>query len=167
MQLIPRAFASAVLAATLVLSGCQTPPAKTPDTAPASSAAAPQTVQPVEFFVAQTQAAAGLTAVQVPDGVIYLRGPSVLNRADLTDAAALVDRQGQNFVGLRFTPDGARKLGDISRRNVGGMLALVIGRELVAAPKITGTLDRGVLAFSVPTAEAASDIAARIRGDAP
>ncbi|MCY1374259.1 hypothetical protein D9M69_615880 [compost metagenome] len=46
------------------------------------------------------------------------------------------------------------------------MLALVIDRELVAAPLIGEPLNRGVLAFGVPSAQAASEIAAKIRGDA-
>ena len=40
----------------------------------------------------------------------------VLTRADLTEAAQLVDREGNNFVGLRFSESGARKLNDISSR---------------------------------------------------
>ncbi|MNJ02923.1 hypothetical protein D3C73_1630550 [compost metagenome] len=46
-------------------------------------------------------------------------------------------------------------------------MALVIDQELVAAPSIAEPLNRGVLAFGVPSAKAASDIAAKIRGDAP
>jgi hypothetical protein len=43
---------------------------------------------------------------------------------------------------------------------------LVIDQELVAAPLIGEPLNRGVLAFGVPSAQAASEIAAKIRGDA-
>jgi len=163
MQLISRALAPAALAVMLILPGCQTQPVA----ASKPSASASQTMQTVEFFVAQSQAAEGLRAMPGPDGAIYLRAPAALTRADLTDAAALVNRQGQNFVGLRFTPEGARKLGEITRANAGNMLALVIGGELVAAPQIANTLERGVLSFGVPSAEAAAQIAARIRDDAP
>ena len=89
-----------------------------------------------------------------------------MHPAPLYDAAALVDRQGQNFVGLRFSEAGTRKLTAVSTANVGSVLALVIDQELVAAPLIGEPLNRGVLAFGVPSAQAASEIAARIRGDA-
>ena len=120
---------------------------------------------PVDIYVAQTQAATGLTAVSVPGGVIYMQRVPVLTRADLTDAAAMVDQHGQNFVGLRFTDAGARKLAAASADNMGRMLALVVGRQLVASPRITESLNRGVLAFGVPTQQAAMEIAARIRGE--
>lgn len=74
--------------------------------------------------------------MNLPDGKIYMQQQPVLTRADLTEAAALVDRQGANFVGLRFSDAGARKLNDVSSKNVGNMLALVIDRELIAAPRI-------------------------------
>ena len=45
------------------------------------------------------------------------------------------------------------------------MLVLVLDRELIAAPRIGEPLNRGVLAFGVPSAKAAADIASRIRGD--
>jgi len=164
MQLISRALTVLLLLAiALALPGCQTQPVTPAQPAAGAARAAPT----VEFFVAQSRAAEGLTAAQTADGVIYLRQPAALGRADLTDAAALRDRQGQSFVGLRFTPEGARKLSEISRNNVGDMLALVIGGELVAAPKITQALERGALSFGVPSAQAAASIAARIRGDAP
>jgi len=168
MQAISRVFVPALLAATLALSGCQTrPPATDASSAQSEApAAAERTVQAVEIYVAQTQAAPGLIAVQMPDGMLYLQGPPVLSRADLTDAAALSDHQGRNFVGLRFTPAGAQKLDAASRQNIGNMLALVIGRELMVAPRITEPLDRGIMAFGMPSATAAADLAARIRGDA-
>lgn len=167
MQLNLRKLAPALAVMTLALAGCKTAPQKTADetggtTAPSTQ---PATASSVEFFVAQSATAPGLTEVKIPDGSLFLQRQPVLTRSDLSEAAALVDRQGQNFVGLRFTEEGARKLNDISSQNVGNMLALVINRELVAAPRIAEPLNRGVLAFGVPSAQAASDIAAKIRGD--
>ena len=123
-------------------------------------------MEPVAIYLAQSAPGDQLVAVPVPEGAIYLHARPILAREDLTDAAALSDRQGGHFVGLRLTPAGAERLGAVSRGNVGGLLALVIGRELVAAPRIAGPLDRGILAFEVPTADAAADLAARSRGDA-
>lgn len=170
MQLTMRKLAPALAVLTLALAGCQTPPkqgaegAKS-DTATPGTQAQPATASAVEFYVAQATTAPGLTEVKIPDGSLFIQRQPVLTRADLSEAAALVDRQGQNFVGLRFTEAGARKLNEVSSQNIGNMLALVIDRELVAAPRIAEPLNRGVLAFGVPSAQAASDIAAKIRGD--
>lgn len=172
MQLTLRKLAPALVVMTLALAGCKTAPTKsgaaaTPDATGQQqpSAQQPATASVVEFYVAQTQSAPGLVEVSLPDGKLYMQQQPVLTRADLTEAAALVDRQGANFVGLRFSEAGARKLNDVSSQNVGNMLALVIDRELIAAPRIGEPLNRGVLAFGVPSAQAASDIAAKIRGE--
>jgi preprotein translocase subunit SecD len=121
----------------------------------------------VGFYIAQTESAPDLMEVKLSDATVYVQRQPVLTRSDLTEAAALVDRQGKNFVGLRFNPEGARKLSQISAQNVGKLLVLVINGQLVAAPRIAEPLNRGVLAFGVDTAQTATEIAARVRGDAP
>ncbi|MGX5658544.1 SecDF P1 head subdomain-containing protein [Castellaniella ginsengisoli] len=173
MHLNTRFSAPFLLAALLGLAGCQNlPSASRPashDTGAPSGqdASASRVVQPVAIYLAQSTPGDQLVAVPVPDGMVYLHARPMLAREDLTDAAALSDRQGGHFVGLRLTPAGAERLGAVSRQNIGKLLALVIGRELVAAPRISGALDRGILAFEVPSADVAADLAARIRGDAP
>ncbi|HEY0296632.1 MAG TPA: preprotein translocase subunit SecD [Bordetella sp.] len=173
MQGTSRALISALAASVLLaLVGCGTLPkpagqqAAAADTAPTAAAApAPAAADQVEFYVGQSQPGNGLSGLQVPGGMLYLSSTPVLTRDDLSEAAALVDKQGNNFVGLRFTETGARKLNEVSTRSVGKMLALVIGRDLVASPRITEPLNKGVLAFGVPSAQDAAAIAARIRGD--
>ena len=165
MPLIFRTVVLALIAATLTLAGCQT--AKSTMTGHGGSTRSADAVSQVAMYVAHTHPGTGLDAVQVPQGTIYLESLPVLTRADLTDATAMIDHLGQHFVGLRFTPGGAQKLAAASSVNKGGMLALVIGRELVGAPRIDRTLDRGMFAFETPTAAIAADIAARVRGDAP
>lgn len=166
-----RAFVPALLIAMLTLAGCQSFPSAS-DSRSASGAGAAastpagQTVQPISVYLAQSQPVEGRTPVNVPGGALYLDKRPFLTRADLSEAAAMSDRQGQHFVGLRLTPSGAKKLDAASRQNIGSLLALVIGNELVAAPRITGPLDSGVLAFGMPSADAAAQLAARIRGDA-
>ncbi len=159
------AFILAPAALLLALAGCGNVPLNNSAGGPQAVAAPAVVTDPVDIYVAQSQAASGLNAVTVPGGVIYVQRIPVLTRADLTDAAAMVDQQGQHFVGLRFTDAGARKLAAASSGNMGRMLALVVGRQLVASPRITEPLNRGVLAFGVPTQQAALDIAARIRGE--
>jgi preprotein translocase subunit SecD len=179
MAMTIRKLAPAFVVMTLALAGCKTVPTKStpaaqapatqqgsanaPSNAPANTQQ-PVSVSPVEFYIAQTEAGDNLTKITLPDGALYIQQQPVLTRADLTESAALVDKKGQNFVGLRFSPDGARKLTDISTSNVGKILALVVDRQLVAAPRISEPLNRGVLAFAVPTAQDANDLALRIRG---
>ncbi|VFR28912.1 putative lipoprotein [plant metagenome] len=182
-----RYLAPVAAALVLVLAGCQTAsdksagaagapaspgqaqpaPAATPGSPATPAAQAAATAAQVGFYIAQTKQEAGLLEVPLQDGKLYVQRTPVLTRGDLVEAAAMVDQQGQNFVGLRFNDAGARKLSEISSKNVGNMLALVINRELVAAPRISEPLDRGVLAFGTPNAQAAAEIAAAIRGDDP
>ncbi|SAI50390.1 lipoprotein [Bordetella ansorpii] len=171
MQLTLRKLAPVFAVAMLALAGCQTAPTTSSkqDATPASptAAAQPNTASPVEFYIAYSQPGSDRTEVSMPDGKLYLQSKPVLTRPYLTEAAAVVDRQGQHFVGLRFNEAGTRILADVSSKNLGNMLALVVNRELVAAPSIAEPLNRGALAFSVPTAQAAMELAAQIRGDAP
>ncbi len=174
MFLNVRKWAPACAAIVLVLAGCKTPPqrATPPTTTPGASSIEPappaQSVgaSTVEFYLAQTEAAADAMQIKLPDGVLYLQRQPVLTREDLIEAAALVDKQGQNFVGLRFNEAGARKLNQISGQNIGKMLALVVERQLVAAPRISEPLNRGVLAFSVASAQEANELSSAIRGGA-
>src|SRR5690606_22741433 len=144
MQLTLRKLAPAFAALALVPAGCKTAPTQKADTDSAGTTQ-PQPSQQsaaaaVEFYVAQPDQAPGLMAVAIPAGALHMQGQPVPTRSALAAAAALVDRQGQNFVGLRFTEEGARKLSDISSKNIGNMLALVMDRELVAAPRIAEPL---------------------------
>ncbi|MEJ2894790.1 preprotein translocase subunit SecD [Bordetella avium] len=178
MTLTMRKLAPAALIAVLALAGCAAP--KSGDKPAASNAGqppqaqaqaqtpapAPATSPTVEFYIATTTADPSLVAVPVADGTLYMQRTPVLTRADQSEAQARDDRSGQNYVGLRFNEAGARKLSDISTQNQGKILVLVIDRELVAAPRLTEPLTRGVLAFGVPSAQAAVAIAAKIRGDA-
>ncbi|MEI2416297.1 preprotein translocase subunit SecD [Orrella sp. JC864] len=182
MQISARTVAP-LAALAFVLAGCQTSGDKTASQTegapPAASASQPGQLAPgavdpaqaaapsVAFYIAQTEADPALMEVPLRDGSLYVQRTPALTRDDLAEAAAMVDQAGQNFVGLRFTEAGARKLTEVSSRNVGQRLALVVDRELIAAPRIAEPLDRGVLAFATPNAQAAAEIAAAIRGDDP
>jgi hypothetical protein len=117
------------------------------------------------FYLAQMEADSNLMAVRLDDAQIYVHRQPVLTQADLSEAAALVDKNGKNFVGLRFTSAGARKLQQLSSQNIGKLLALVVDGQVLAAPRMSEPLSRGVLAFGVDTVELANDIAAQVRGD--
>ncbi|MEI2417113.1 preprotein translocase subunit SecD [Orrella sp. JC864] len=156
------ALAGALL---LALAGCQAPSDSRAGREQAQAAAAHAAL--VEIFVAGTQPEPGRSVLQVPDGVLYIERRPVLGREDLSEAAALQGEDGQAYLGLRFTEEGAARLAAVSRARVGSLLALVIDRELITAPEIAEPLDRGVLALAMPDAAMASELAARIRGAGP
>jgi preprotein translocase subunit SecD len=182
MQWISRSFAPLWVAAMLALAGCQTAPmaADNASAAPAAPAPAPAeaAAQPapapepvpaanqVAFYIGQTHSEPSLTAIKTVDGMLYVQRVPLLTREDISQANALVDKkQGKHFVGLRFTEAGARKLNDASKDGVGKRLVLIIDGKVAAAPEIKQPLNRGVLAFGVPSAKAAATLAARIRGE--
>lgn len=151
---------TAIVVASLLLAACQGLGVRAYD-----EMLAPSHVARVDFYLAQATPAPGLSEQHLPGGTVWLQGTPVLDRTDLTDAAALLDRQGRHYVGLRFSTEGSRRLNEISLRNIGKPLAIVIDGQLVAAPRIAEPLNRGVMAFTVDSAYTASDIAMRIRGD--
>lgn len=180
MQKHIRFLAPAAMAMLLGLAGCKTMPGdraqgedadkaataqQAPQAADPGSAAAAATAVPVEFFIAQLEPGTGLVEVKLADGSLYVEQMPVLTRNDLAEAAAMVDAQGQHFVGLRFNDTGARKLAEVSTKNVGKVMVLAVNRQMAAAPRIAEPLDRGVLAFRVPSAQDARDIATAIRGE--
>lgn len=169
MQVTMRKLMPAALVAVLALAGCAAPKgadgtAKT-STEPATAGTPAATKPSVEFYIATNDETPGMTAVRVSDGTLYMQRMPVLTRADLSEAQAMADPQGQNYVGLRFTEAGARKLAEASSANIGKRLALVVDNELVVAPLIAEPLNRGVLAFGVPSVQAATSLAAQIRGE--
>lgn len=190
MPWIFRSLAPLGAAVMLALAGCQTAPT-TPEgatdqtaPAPAEQAAAPAATPPdeppaaapapipvavparqVAFYIAQTHSEPSLTALKMSDGTkLYVQRAPVLTREDISQAQALVDKQGKHFVGLRFTAEGARKLEQASRENMSRWLVLILDGKEAAELSITQPLDRGELAFGVPTARQASTLAARIHG---
>ncbi len=181
MHLNSRSFAPMLGAVMLVLAGCQTAPkaADAPVAPPAQAAqaappAAPDVQAPapaashVAFFIGQSHSEPSLTALKMADGAtLYVQRVPILTREDISQAHDLVDKQGRHFVGLRFTEAGTRKLAEVSSESVGKRLVLILDGKVAAAPIIHQPLNRGVLAFSVPTAQGAANLAARIRGEQP
>ena|GEM_PF-259228 len=188
MQWISRSLAPLGAAVMLALAGCQTAPtapegstdqaapaaadqATAPTAAPPEEPAAPAPIpvvvpaRQVAFYIAQTHSEPSLTALKMSDGTkLYVQRVPVLTREDISQAQALVDKQGKHFVGLRFTADGARKLEKASRENMSRWLVLILDGKEAAELSINQPLDHGELAFVVPTARQASSLAARIHG---
>lgn len=69
--------------------------------------------------------------------------PTDLTGADLQSASVVFDNQtGKPAISLQFTPDGGKKFGDITAKNIGKSLPIVLDGQIISAPtvqeKITG-----------------------------
>ena len=62
-------------------------------------------------------------------------GNTVLTGTDLKDAQAATNQQnGQNVVNLEFTDEGAKKFADLTTKNVGRTIAILLDGEVLTAP---------------------------------
>ena len=64
-------------------------------------------------------------------------GNTVLTGTDLKDAQAATNQQnGQNVVNLEFSDEGAKKFGDLTLKNVGRTIAILLDGEVLTAPNV-------------------------------
>lgn len=77
----------------------------------------------------------------LPLGVPQILGPTAkkteLTGSDLKSAAVTFDpNTGQPQVQLNFTADGSKKFADITKRNVGQIVGIVLDDQLIQAPRV-------------------------------
>ncbi len=64
-------------------------------------------------------------------------GNTVLTGTDLKDAQAATNQQnGQNVVNLEFSDEGAKKFADLTVKNVGRTIAILLDGEVLTAPNV-------------------------------
>ncbi len=64
-------------------------------------------------------------------------GNTVLTGTDLKDAQAATNQQnGQNVVNLEFTDEGAKKFADLTTKNVGRTISILLDGEVLTAPNV-------------------------------
>ena len=83
-----------------------------------------------------------------PVGLVQFLGPAGtetnLTGKDLKQAAVTFDQNtGKPQVELTFTGEGAKKFADITKRNVGKILAIALDGQLVEAPRVTQAIFGG------------------------
>ena len=71
-------------------------------------------------------------------------GNTVLTGTDLKDAQASTNQQnGQNVVNLEFSDEGAKKFADLTTKNVGRTIAILLDGEVLTAPNVKEPITGG------------------------
>lgn len=89
----------------------------------------------------------------LPLGIIQILGPKAkktnLTGADLKQATVTFDSNtGKPQVGLVFTGDGSKKFADITKRNVGKIVAIALDNQVVEAPRVNEPIFGGSAVIS-------------------
>ncbi len=63
-------------------------------------------------------------------------GNTVLTGTDLKDAKEQTDQSGQNLVALEFSDEGGQKFGELTSKNVGRRIAILLDGEVLTAPNV-------------------------------
>lgn len=85
--------------------------------------------------------AASLAQLGLPLGIAQVLGPNAketnLSGNDLKQSSVVFDPQtGKPQVQLTFSPTGAKKFADITKRNVGKIVGIVLDDQLIEAPQV-------------------------------
>jgi len=68
---------------------------------------------------------------------------TVLTGADLKGAWPTVDSYGNPSVDIEFTPDGGRVFGEVTARNVGKPIAILLDHKIISAPNVREPIPNG------------------------
>ena len=95
-------------------------------------------------------------------------GNTVLTGTDLKDAQAATNQQnGQNVVNLEFTDEGAKKFADLTTKNVGRTIAILLDGEVLTASNVREPILGGKAEISgQKTLEEAQNLAVVLRSGA-
>ncbi len=70
-------------------------------------------------------------------------GKTVLTGKDLKDAKAQIAQGNQSVVGLEFTDEGGKKFADLTARNIGKPIAIVLDGEVLTNPVVQEAITGG------------------------
>ncbi len=156
-----------VASSAILLAACQPlKPQQAPAAAPAP-AAQPQPAPAVDFRLVQAQPGPQLQPIRVRGQVLHMQSAPVLTRADLARVTPMKTKEGAAFLRLQFTSEGAGKLGEITRRNVGNWLLFTVNNQFVELPRIGGPVANGVIDIGMGSEQNAINVANIIVGAPP
>ena len=70
-------------------------------------------------------------------------GETCLTGTDLADAHEQTDQAGQNLVSLEFSAEGGKKFADLTSKNVGRTIAILLDGEVLTAPRVNEAITVG------------------------
>ena len=70
-------------------------------------------------------------------------GNTALTGTDLQNAKEETDQQGQNLVALEFSSEGGQKFADLTTKNVGREIAILLDGEVLTAPNVKEPITGG------------------------
>jgi preprotein translocase subunit SecD len=96
-----------------------------------------------------------LPGVKDPDAAIALlgktalmefkdeSGATVLTGKDLKDAKAQIDQTNRNLVAIEFTDEGAKAFGDLTAKNVGKQISILLDKQVLTSPVVNEPIPGG------------------------
>jgi preprotein translocase subunit SecD len=116
---------------------------------------------------AEQQHPADSEILQGEGGPYLIEKRVLVSGADLLDAQAAFDQNGQPVVNFRFNATGARKFADVTTANVGKPFAIVLDDKVISAPVIRSPIIGGAGEISGHfTVQSANDLAILLRAGA-
>ncbi len=70
-------------------------------------------------------------------------GVTVLTGKDLKDARAQIDQNKRNLVALEFTDQGGKAFGELTRKNVGKRIAILLDKQILTNPTVEEPITGG------------------------
>jgi len=70
-------------------------------------------------------------------------GTTVMTGKDLKDAKAQIDQSKRNLVALEFSDEGAKKFGDLTAKNVGKHITILLDKQVLTSPVVEEAIPSG------------------------
>lgn len=71
------------------------------------------------------------------------QGNTVLTGTDLKDAKAQIDHANQNMVALEFSDEGGKKFAELTAKNVGKTIAILLDKQMLTNPRVNEPITGG------------------------
>lgn len=70
-------------------------------------------------------------------------GITVMTGKDLKDAKAQIDQSNQNLVALEFSDEGGQKFAELTRKNIGKNIAILLDKQILTNPNVREAITGG------------------------
>ncbi|MEG6585587.1 protein translocase subunit SecD [Dendrosporobacter sp. 1207_IL3150] len=70
-------------------------------------------------------------------------GKTVMTGSDLKDARAQIDQGNRNLVSIEFSEEGAKKFADLTAKNIGKHIAILLDKQVLTAPVVEEAIPSG------------------------